>query len=168
MIAELTAPLRIQDARPITRAEVLAHRFLRANDEAIAALERYPETRWRAEQRQGSGYSAATEVYELAEDYLDLAGCIAAVASGDPLPSLRNDLSERRVQRGSPRYGKDVAAELLRRRAAAAARIIGTLEDYQLDRATSYFGTRLTVAQLVDELLIAHVQERGQSLHADA
>ena len=49
----------------LARADVLAQRFLHANDEAIAAISRHSEIHW-LEEQMGLGWSAAAEASHLA------------------------------------------------------------------------------------------------------
>ena len=147
-----------------TQAQALARRFERANLLLMAAVEQYPDALWRAEVARG-GQSAAAETFHVAQQQPLLASFIQAVASGRPLPRL--DDSGGHAAAGLPTLPTRLALlELLRRNGRLSADIIAGLSDAQLGRATSYFGVTLTAAQLVDELLIGHLDEHGARLQA--
>jgi uncharacterized damage-inducible protein DinB len=169
------ARLQVIDGRPYrhlaalgTQAQALARRFERANLLLMAAVEQYPETLWRAEAVRGEE-SAAAETFHVAQQHPLLASFIPAVATDRPLPRLDDSGAHGAAGAARPTpalRGRPALLELLRRNGALSADIIRGLSDEQLARATSYFGTELTAAQLVDELLIGHLEEHGARLLA--
>jgi hypothetical protein len=139
------------------RAAALARRFERANDALIAAIARHPELGRTA---PGPGWSAVAEARRVAEGHLPLAGFVAALGAGRPLPALPPaNTHDRAPDAEGDAAGTPQVLDLLRRNGSAAGRILRGLGDQQLEAATSCFGTRLTAAQLVDELLIAPIDE---------
>ena len=145
-------------------ARELARRFERANDALVAAIERYPDELWRAEPRPGAA-SPVADVLHLAHEHLVLARFVRAVATGEPLPRLK-DGSLLPLPARLAQIGKGAAIGLLHEGGAVAAAIIRGLDDAQLGRATSFFGAKLTAAQLVEELMIGHIEEHGAALLA--
>jgi hypothetical protein len=133
------------------RAVALARRFERTSDALAAAVEHCPDTTWQAA-GASRGWSTPAGAREVADQIPALVGFIDAVASCRPLPPVRHD---------APRApgGKDETLTLLRRNGTAAASLLRGLSDEQLERSTSYFGAKLNAAHLVDELLIAAMDE---------
>jgi hypothetical protein len=150
-----TLVLQEMHQSPQRRAAAIAARFERANDALIGAIERCP---WPGPAARG--WSALAEARRVAEQQVVLARFVEAVAAVRPLPSLRDVVAAEREPRGTgAAVDRADTLDLLRCRGAAAARILRGLDDAQLAAATSYFGARLTAAQLVDELLIAPLDE---------
>ena len=139
-------------AAPAARA--LARRLERLNAALARGVRACSETLWQGADRPAATAPAA-EVLHVARQELTLARFIVAVASGRPLPPLREDAPA--APRALP--SKEAALLLLSHNGATAAGLIADLTDEQMERATSVFGTRLTAAQLVEELLLAHVEE---------
>jgi hypothetical protein len=173
-LASQSAPARERDGSMLTtlpldrgssagrsRAGALVSRFERAHAEFMAAVEQCSDGESQGVGR-AQGIGSMTDVSRLADDYPILAGFIAAVATAQPLPPLRNHRpAAPNGREAGPRPARSTGDALgqLRRRGAIAAALLRGLSDEQLERRTSYFGTRLSAAQLIDELLITHVDE---------
>jgi hypothetical protein len=158
MLATLVAVTTAEN--PGRKAATLARRFEKANDGLIAAIERCPDAAWRGDSR----WSVAAGVWRLAGEYPALAGFIAAVATDRPLPPSKHDPLQGTDERYVEGCDKGGTLGLLRRNGAAAASTLRGLGDEQWERCTSCFGAKLSAAQLVDELLLAHVGEHRSAL----
>ena len=59
---------------------------------------------------------------------------------------------------------KKETLELLRRNGAAAAALARGLNDDQLDRTGTFFGQTMSTAQLIERVLIGHIEGHGRSI----
>jgi hypothetical protein len=141
------------------RAAELARRFERAHERFVRAFERDLDDRQAGSRDRGG--SAVAEGWHVAEQYLSLADFIEALATGRTLPPLAGACVDGRKRPGGPGAsgGKAGALALLRSNGDRAAAIIRGLGDEQLERSSSCFGTKLSAGQLVEELLISHIEE---------
>jgi len=156
MLATVTAHHRELQGQ----GDALARRFELANERVIRVLEQSRGSRAR---RLGASVrtSFVADARHVAEAHLSLARFVQAVATGRPLPPLGSGCADARTRRPERLVPSDDAEtlELLRSHGALAASLLRGLSDDQLERSSSYFGTKLSAAQLVDELLIAHIEE---------
>ena len=97
----------------------------------------------------------------VAEAHLPLVRFVHAVATDRPLPPLGGSCADAQARRNGQGAagGATETLELLRNHGALAAAALRELDDEQLERSCSYFGTKLSAAQLIEELLIAHIDE---------
>jgi hypothetical protein len=149
------------DAVRSLRAYALARRFSRANDALVNAVERTPRARWE-QLREGTHWYAAVDALHLAQSYPGLVEFLAAVAAGQRPPRLTSRYASPSAVEAGPRQplpNKLMVADLLRRNGALVAELIAGLDDDALNRTTAYFGQSLTVAHLLDELLIRPTEE---------
>lgn len=149
-----------------TRAEDLAIRFERTNEDLIATVERSDDVEWR-QPCPNEQWSVGVLAHHVAEDHELLAGFVQQLANGEPLPTLTqaqvDAMNAERAQQCAD-CTKAETLELLRRNGTAAASLVRALSDDQLDRTGAFFGQTMSTAQLVERVLIGHIEDHGRSI----
>ena len=145
----------------------LAAPFLRAHGELLAFVESCDESGWHAipatEQRP-----VGVLAYHVAAGYAVETELIKAVVAGQPLPAIYLDgaaLDQFNAADADEHHdcAREETVALLRRNAAATVAYIRGLSDEDLRRTAQvpilapHFGARVSVLQLVEGLLPAHV-----------
>lgn len=153
------------------RAQALAERFARANNELIALVERLTDAQWAAP-GGAEGWSVGVTAHHLASDYAILAGLVETVATEQPLPAWTLDMLHQYNAQHADEYKhctKAETLELLRREGAAAVSMVQELSDEQLDRTAIIpweAGPPVSAQQLIERKLIGHIQEHLASIQA--
>ena len=149
-------------------AQALAEEFERVNGEVIAVVEGCSEADWRARCAR-EGWTVGVTAHHIANGY-DQEGLVArlirAVAQGRPLPAPPPPgYNERHAGRYATCTRQETAA-LLRRNGAAAAALIRSLTDAELDRTfqSPRGGPPRTLRQLVEQIFTAHARDHLASL----
>lgn len=105
------------------RAQALAERFERVNNELIALVERLTDAQWAAPGGP-EGWSVGVTAHHPATDHAILSGFAETVATGQPLPAWTMDMLHHYNARQADEHKhctKAETIELLRREGAAAA-----------------------------------------------
>jgi hypothetical protein len=152
------------------RGRALAETFERANADFIAALGALSEDDWRA-RCEPEGWSVAASVWHVGSAHARIAGYVRAVASGQPPAITRAQVDEINDREAAEHAacGRDEAIALVRREGDAAAQLIRTLTDEQLDRAGAVFRQApwtLRADEVVERILIPHVSQHHRSITA--
>lgn len=153
-----------------TRVEELAAQFEAANSAVIALVESCPEEQWR-QPCANEERTVAAVAHHVAEVNGAFAGIVAKLAAGQtytPASSMQD------VHQGNAQEAREHAAvtkaavlEALRANGAAVARQLRSLGDAQLADTAGTFGERqLSVAQVVEWVVIGHTAEHLASLRA--
>lgn len=153
-----------------TRIEDLVAEFEAVNEEIIATVARCTDEEWRRA-CAGESWSVGVVAHHIAvvhRDFLGLIGALAAGQTRSPGSSMAD------VDRGNARHARDHAAvgkretlDALRENGAAAARQLRGLRDEQLDRVAGVFGGHeLSVAQVLEWIVIGHAREHLESIRA--
>ncbi len=151
------------------RARTLADRFEQANRDMVATVERCTDAEWRTK-TAGEGWSVGVVAHHVAGSHAALAGLVERVATGQPLPGVTWE----QINQGNAAHAKEHAnctkAEtlaLLRQNAGTAAATVRGLNDAQLDRAAPLMGgPPMSAQQVIERILIGHVQDHLGSIRA--
>jgi uncharacterized damage-inducible protein DinB len=146
----------------MTQAQELAERFEQANNDVIAAAERYSDEQWRAhcadEER-----SVGVMAHHIASSHPMLIGMMQTIASGQQLPPITGDMIHQANAAHALEHAgcsKDETLELLRRNGAEAANAIRSLSDDQLQIQVTvpFLGAQpVTLRQYIEGLVIGHI-----------
>ncbi|TAK64056.1 MAG: DinB family protein [Dehalococcoidia bacterium] len=153
-----------------TKIEQLVARFAAVNDEAIALVEARTDAQWRAT-AAAEGWSAAVVAHHIAVVHDEFMPLVRAFAGGETF-SPGSSMSD--VDRINAEHARDFAdvsqpetIEALRTNGAALAELLLAITDDGLGRtAGAYGGREMTVAQVVEWIIIGHAQEHLASLRA--
>ena len=141
------------------RARALAERFERANRELIQTVERLSEAQWKT-QTAGEGWGVNVVAHHVAESHKGIAGLVQRVASGGgsaPLPTMETVHERNAVHaRQHADCTKPETLALLRQNGAAAAAIVRGLGDAELDRTAPLPLGTMSVAEVIERILIGH------------
>ncbi len=150
------------------RAKTLTERFEEANQELIRTVERCSDTQWRAT-TLAEGWSVGVAAHHLAEGHKAIARLIQAAASDQPLPPLSMEALDQRNAEHARQHVNCTRAEtleLLRQNATEAAAMVRGLSDDQLDRIAQARIGPMKVQEMIERILIGHVQNHLGSIRA--
>ncbi|HEX5504795.1 MAG TPA: DinB family protein [Thermomicrobiales bacterium] len=153
-----------------TRVEHLVAEFEAVNEEIIAIVARCSDEEWRRA-CTGEGWAVGVVAHHIATVHRDFLGLIGALAAGQtrsPGSSMANvDQSNARHACDHAAVGRQETLDALRENGAAAARQLRDLRDEQLDRVAGVFGGHeLSVAQVLEWVVIGHAREHLASIRA--
>ena len=153
-----------------TRIDQLVARFDAVNAGAIALVEACTDAQWRAT-CAAEGWPAAVVAHHIAVVHDEFMPLVRAFAGGETFSpgSSMDDVD--RVNAHHAREFADVGRpetlDVLRVNGAALAQLLRAIPDDGLDRiAGTYGGREMTVAQVVEWIVIGHVQSHLASLRA--
>jgi uncharacterized damage-inducible protein DinB len=151
------------------RAQALAERFERANEELATLIEGCSDAQWKATCK-GEGWSVGVTAHHVAFDQDHIVRWFQAIATGQPLPPPAEGGLDAANARHAAQYAsctKEETLALLRSGGAAAARAVRELTDEQLDRAPTTPGRpSWTAGEVVERILIGHVYSHMASMRA--
>lgn len=151
------------------RGQALADRVEQVNKELVATVERCSDGQWQAK-TAAETWPVGVVAHHVAQSVSAIAGLVHKVATGQPLPPLTMDSIHQMNAEHAKQHArctKDETLTLLRKNGAAAAGTIRGLSDEQLDRSGSLLGgPPMTAQQVVERVLISHVQEHHGSIRA--
>jgi uncharacterized damage-inducible protein DinB len=150
------------------RTETLAAAFEQAAGTLLAATEGLSDAAWGIAPR-GEARTAGQIAYHMAEVYHNVASFMQMAVVGQPLPPLTMERIHGANAEQAARYAgasRAGALDLLRQNSAAAAALVRTLSDVQLDTRTEFLGHPLTVEDLVRHALVGHTEEHLASIRA--
>ncbi len=152
------------------QARGLAERFERANHEIVTIVERCSDAQWHAK-TAGEGWTVGVVAHHVAEAHKGIAGLVERVATGQPLPALTMELFDRQNAEHAKQHAHCTRTEtlaLLRTNGTAAATTVRGLREDQLGRSASVLtgAPPMTVQQVIERILIGHVQEHLGSIRA--
>jgi hypothetical protein len=153
-----------------TQAEQLTTRFEALNDEIIAAVTACTDAQWR-ESCAVEGWSVAVVAHHIAEVQQAFARMVGRLAAGETFTpgSSMDQVHESNAQhaRDYAAVGKPETLEALREGRDTIAGLLRGLDDAELDRIAGVFGgNELSVAQVVEYVVIGHAAEHLASLRA--
>ncbi|MFN8496133.1 MAG: DinB family protein [Caldilineaceae bacterium] len=152
------------------RANALVQQFEAVNNDVIALVEQSSDADWKktcADEQWSVGVTAR----HLASGYRQIAGLVAAVATGQTLPPITRAM----IDQGNAQHAqahanctKPEVLDLLRNESAAANQIISGLSDEQLDNTVTgeVFGGTVSAQRIAEYILIAHTGQHLASLKA--
>ena len=153
------------------RAQELAARFEKANDEFIAIVQGCTDEQWHTSVPD-DGRSVALVAHHVAGAYRAIASWVRMIAEGQPLPPMTQEMIDEgnaqfAAQRPNPTRQETV--DLLRRNGERAASLVRGLSDEQLDRtgSTPLFGPNpLSAEQVIRGTLLGHLRGHRRSIEA--
>lgn len=153
-----------------TKIEQLIARFDAVNDDAIALVESCDDEQWRAG-CAAECWSAAVVAHHIAsvhDEFMPLARAFAAGQTFSPGSAMDQvDRINAEHARAFADVGRAETADALRTNGAALAALLRTIADDALDRtAGTYGGREMTVAQVLEWIVIGHAREHLNSLRA--
>ncbi len=151
------------------RALELARRFAQANDDVIAFAQELTDDEWRAPCER-EGRTVGPVVQHIAAGHLIIGGIVEAMALGTELP-----VAARRTEADGARYNarqavrfanrsREDGIRLLRRNGATVRRLIASLTDDQLDRATDTVEGPITTVDEIEGGLLGHLLRHFQAV----
>jgi len=152
------------------RAEQLASKFEQSCREINMLVERLSDAEWK-KVTAGEKWPVGVAAHHVAEGHAGIAGIIQALAKGQSMPNFTMDMIHEMNAKHAKEHAnttKVATLELLQTNGAKAAGVVRGLSDADLDRS----GTVLTgmpamsVAQVVEGILINHVNEHMGSIRA--
>lgn len=150
------------------RAETLAAQFEQANNDLIRTIEPMTDAQWKAV-CSGENWSAGVVAHHVAGGHQPISGLVQAAATGQPLPPLTPEMLNQGNARHAQEYANCTKAEtldLLRQNGRTAAGVVRGLSDEQLQRSAPVFGNDMTAEQMIQNILIGHVQAHTASIKA--
>lgn len=153
-----------------TRTEQLAAEFTAVNDDVIATVMQCTDEQWR-QPCVNEGRSVGVVAHHIATVHRDFTGLLTALVAGQtwsPGSSMADvDEGNARHARDYATVGKPETLDLLRTNGTAVTELLGRLDDEQLDRIAGIFGGHeLTVARVVEWIVIGHAREHLASIRA--
>ena len=123
-----------------------------------------------AKRSPGEGWPVGVLAHHVAVSYAPIAGAVRAVADGGALPPMSlADQAATNARHAAEHAHVAPAAVLdaLRREGAEVTALVGGLRDEQFARTTTAFGGReMTVAQLVEHVVIGHPRQHLAGIRA--
>jgi DinB superfamily len=144
-------------------AQDLARRFVAANDELIALLERATPEQWRQRTAdEGELRPVGVIAHHVAGGHARIAQRVEAFAHARPVPPRRPELFDKRNAqhaRENPEPDQRATIDLLRERGAAVATMIAGFTDVELDRMSSEDpgAPLMTTAEVIEQRQIEHL-----------
>ena len=153
-----------------TKIDQLVARFIAVNDEAIALVDACSEAQWRAP-AAAEGWPAAVVAHHIAVVHDEFMPLVRAFAGGETFsPGSAMDEVDRINADHAREFadvGKPETIDALRVNGAALTHLLRTIPDEALDRiAGTYGGREMTVAQVVDWIVIGHAESHLASLRS--
>jgi hypothetical protein len=150
------------------QAQTFADRFEQANRDAIATVERCTDADW-ATTCANDGRTVGVVAYHIADSHLGVVGLVQMAANSQPLPPLTSEMLDQGNARQAAEHAgctRQETLELLQRNGATAAGIVRGLSDEQLGREGMLFGNPTTAAQIVEHILLDHLQQHLDNIQA--
>jgi uncharacterized damage-inducible protein DinB len=153
-----------------SRAARLADDLAAVNAAVISAIEGCSDEEWRRP-TAAEGWPVAVVAHHVAEVERFFAGALGAAVAGEAVPpALTSEAVEqnnRRHAAENANAGKAETLAALRDAGPALVNLLRGLDEAQLDRAAVIFDDQpLTVAQVAEFALVAHVGEHLASIRA--
>ena len=153
------------------RAQELAERFDKANDDFIALIEGCTDKQWQ-EKVPDDGRSVALVAHHVAGAYRAISSWVRMIAEGQPLPPLTQEMIDEgnaqfAAQRPDP--ARQETVDLLRSNGERAASLVRDLRDEQLDRTgwMPIFGPNpLSAEQVIRGTLLGHLRGHRRTIEA--
>jgi uncharacterized protein (TIGR03083 family) len=153
------------------RADALAKQFETKAQEATTVLEKLSDADWK-KSTSAEKWTVGVVAHHMASAHEAIAGIVKTIADGKPLPGMTMDTLHQMNAKHAQEHATCTKAEtvaLHRKGAAAAAAIVRSIGDAELDRSGKLLGEReMTAAQVAQGVLIGHVDEHLGSIRATA
>ena len=152
------------------RANGLAAKFEKVNEEAIKTVEGCSDEQWQAICKD-EGWSVGITAHHIASGLTPILGLIRVMAAGGQFPALTME----QIDQGNAKHAQDFAncskqetLEILRRDGAAAANAVRGLSDEELDKSAVILARApsMTTEQGIQDVLIASTAGHLESIRA--
>jgi hypothetical protein len=146
--------------------ESLAAKVESANSQLIPKLESMSDAQWSTPCKEET-WPAGVTAHHVAESLGTLTGLVQAVAAGAPVPPISFDAlnhSNAEHAKRAAGVGRPETVKLLRDNIVTAKTVISGLSDDQLQKTASFPAGPMTVAQIVEGILVGHAVGHGKSL----
>jgi len=151
------------------RAEQLAKKFDETCREMHATVEKLSDADWK-KTTSAEKWTVGVVAHHVAQSHAGIAGLVDMVAKGKPLPHMTMDM----IHEGNAKHAKEHAnttkAETLalsKENSAKASSMVRGLSDEELERSAPLLGgPPMTSAQVIEGILINHVNEHLGSIKA--
>jgi uncharacterized damage-inducible protein DinB len=143
------------------RARNLAQQLEQANHGLITTIEALSDAQWQAK-TPGDGRSVGVVAHHVASSHKTVAGLAGAIAHGQSVPAITMDMIHQGNAAHAAQHANCTKAEtlaLLRQNGAAAVAAVRGFGDAELDRTTTLPLGTMSVAQVVERILIGHVHD---------
>jgi hypothetical protein len=144
----------------------LAQRFEQANDDAIRVVYGCAEEQWHTH-HAGENRPINVLAHHIAVGHQIIAEWVQSIATGWPLPALTMDSFTEPNAEHARQYAHvtrpEVLAEL-RLQGAAAASLVRSLSDEQLDQTGELLGRQMRTRDVIEHILIGHVHNHLGSI----
>jgi hypothetical protein len=147
------------------RIQAFIERFQQVHNEVILAVERCSEPAWQAHCPDDSR-TVGVVAHHIAASYPAVVAMIEAMAMGQPLPPLTQDMIDQANAQHALAHAactREETLDLLRRNGEAAVLMMQGLRDEDLDRAQS---SPATAALIIEQILIGHAQRHLATMQA--
>jgi uncharacterized damage-inducible protein DinB len=153
------------------RADQLAGKFDKSCQDFTSVIDKLSDADWK-KQTASEKWSVAAVAHHVAGSCGAIAGLVQLIAKGQPMPNLTmqaiHDNNAKHAQEFANASKADTLS-LFKTNAANAAGIVRGLSDAELDRSASLLGGQpMTTAQVIDNILIHHIEEHLGSIRAAA
>lgn len=153
-----------------SRGADYAAQYAVVNDELIAAIEGWPDERWR-QPSAGEGWPVGVVAHHVAETAGAFAGMLGRFAAGE---TYTPDISMERIHQWNADHaashaeiGKADVLAALRTQGDAVMAALHALDDARFDQpAGVYGGNPLAVSQVVEYVVLGHAREHLASILA--
>jgi len=151
------------------KGETFATQFEVKVKEATTLLEKLSDADWK-KTTSAEKWTVGVVAHHVAQSHAGIAGLVDMVAKGKPLPHMTMDM----IHEGNAKHAKEHAnttkAETLalsKENSAKAAGMVRGLSDEELERSAPLLGgPPMTSAQVIEVILINHVNEHLGSIKA--
>jgi DinB superfamily len=151
------------------RAEQLAGKFDQACKDFATVVEKLNDAEWK-KQTADEKWPVGVVTHHVAGGCAAIAGIAQKVAKGEPLPGLTMDMIHENNAKHATEFAdvtKAEAVDLFKKNAANASSLVRGLSDAELDRSATLLGGRsMTAAQVIEGILINHLNEHLGSIRA--
>lgn len=147
-------------------ARNLAQQLEQANQALIATVEGLSDAQWRAK-TPDDGRTVGVVAHHVASSHKQVAGLVGAIAHGQPVPTITMDMVHQGNAAHAAQHANSTKAEtlaLLRQNGAAAVATVRGLGEAELGRTATFPMGAMSVAQVVERVLIGHAQGHHGSI----
>ncbi|MBF6599447.1 MAG: DinB family protein [Dehalococcoidia bacterium] len=152
-----------------SKAEEMATRFEQASDDMASTVQALSDDEWRAQTKE-EGWTVAACAHHAATSTGPIAMMIAAAAGKGDMPDITVDMLHQMNADHARQFAgcsKEETLAALRETTGPAASVVRGLSDDELQRtATLPLGMEMTAEQIIENVLIGHLQQHGASIAA--
>ena len=152
-----------------TKAEQLAAKFEQTAKDFESKIKALSDSEWRANTPE-EGRTVAACAHHAAASATPLSMMVQAAATGGAMPAITQEGLDQMNAEHAKQFAnvsKEDTLKVLNETTPQAAQVVRALSDEQLARkATLPFGMEMSAEQIVENVLIGHIQGHGASIAA--